>query len=107
MTRKCTIPRRFLFRCEICGNATYFGRRQFEKHFSEAKHVGGLKALGIPSSREFYEITSIAEALGLWNSLQGKKKRAAMATEEEVEDADGNIMSREMLQKMQMQGLFQ
>lgn len=94
------------FTCEICGNATYFGRRQFEKHFSEAKHVGGLKALGIPSSREFHEITGISEALGLWNTLQAKKKQAGGAAEEEVEDAEGNIMSRDMLTALQMQGVF-
>ncbi len=93
------------FTCEICGNATYFGRRQFEKHFSEAKHVGGLKALGISSSREFNEITGISEALGLWNTLQAKKK-AVGAAEEEVEDAEGNIMSREMLTALHMQGVF-
>ncbi len=94
------------FTCEICGNTTYFGRRQFEKHFLEAKHVGGLKALGISSSREFHEITGISEALGLWNTLQAKKKEAMGAAEEEVEDAEGNIMSREMLSALQMQGVF-
>ena len=93
------------FTCEICGNTTYYGRRQFEKHFLEVKHVSGLKALGIPSSREFHEITSISEALGLWKTIQAKKK-VKETVEEEVEDADGNIMSRAMLNQMQMQGLF-
>jgi hypothetical protein len=67
--------------------------------------VGGLKALGISSSREFNEITGISEALGLWNTLQAKKK-AVGAAEEEVEDAEGNIMSREMLTALHMQGVF-
>lgn len=93
------------FPCEICGNATYCGRRQFEKHFTEAKHVAGLRALGIPNSRQFYEITSISEALGLWNAIQGRKEKGA-TVEEEVEDEEGNIMSREMLTQMQMQGLL-
>ena len=93
------------FPCEICGNATYCGRREYEKHFTEPKHVGGLRALGITNSRQFYEITSISEALGLWNAIQGRKK-AGGAVEEEVEDAEGNIMSRDMLTQMQMQGLL-
>jgi splicing factor 3A subunit 3 len=79
------------FTCEICGNAVYWGRRQFEKHFTEAKHAAGMKALGIPNTRQFFEITSIADAVGLWNTLQAKKSRVTQT--EEIEDAEGNVHS--------------
>jgi hypothetical protein len=29
------------FPCEICGNYVYMGRRAFDKHFSEARHIYG------------------------------------------------------------------
>ena len=45
------------FKCEICGDYTYMGRRAFEKHFSEAQHIFGLKRLGITNSSMFREIT--------------------------------------------------
>lgn len=31
------------FPCEICGNFVYMGRRAFDKHFNEARHIYGLK----------------------------------------------------------------
>ena len=40
------------FRCEICGNASYWGRRAFERHFREWRHEGGMKALGITNSKK-------------------------------------------------------
>ena len=36
--------------CEICGNESYRGRRNFEMHFTEAKHSYGMKCLGIPNT---------------------------------------------------------
>ena len=36
--------------CEICGNESYRGRRNFEMHFAEAKHSYGMKCLGIPNT---------------------------------------------------------
>lgn len=35
------------FPCEICGNHVYLGRRNFDRHFREPRHVQGLKMLGI------------------------------------------------------------
>ena len=40
------------FKCEICGNATYFGRRAFDKHFQEWQHNYGMRCLGIPNVRK-------------------------------------------------------
>jgi len=41
------------FKCEICGNASYWGRRAFERHFKEWRHVNGMRALGIPNTKSF------------------------------------------------------
>jgi len=36
--------------CEICGNESYRGRKNFEMHFTDAKHSYGMKCLGIPNT---------------------------------------------------------
>lgn len=48
--------------CEICGGYVYMGRKAFERHFQEYRHAHGMKSLGIPNSRYFQDITSIADA---------------------------------------------
>merc|ERR1711991_1160907 len=35
------------YKCEICGNHTYWGHRDFDNHFQEARHVHGMKCLKI------------------------------------------------------------
>lgn len=51
------------FKCEICGNYSYWGRRAFERHFSEWRHSYGMKCLRIPNTVHFKDITSINDAL--------------------------------------------
>ena len=58
------------FSCQICGDLKYRGRREFERHFKESKHQQGMRALGIPNNKNFYEVTQIAEALALWTNIQ-------------------------------------
>ena len=41
------------YRCEICGNCSYWGRRDFEKHFSEWRHAFGMRCLKIPNTAHF------------------------------------------------------
>ena len=41
------------YKCEICGNYEYHGKRNFEKHFQEARHSYGMKCLGIPNTMHF------------------------------------------------------
>ena len=90
------------YTCEICGNASYWGRRQFEKHFMEPKHAAGMKALGIPNTRQFFEITSISEAVNLWKSIQEKQRESV----EEFEDAEGNIYDKKLFTDLQKQGML-
>ena len=81
------------FPCEICGNFVYMGRRAFDKHFSEGRHVYGLRCLGITNTSLFREITNIHDALQLWNKLQTDKKvEAGKQDVVQMEDAEGNVM---------------
>jgi splicing factor 3A subunit 3 len=51
------------YSCEICSNFTYRGRKNFERHFQEARHAFGMRALGLPNTKHFHEITKIADAV--------------------------------------------
>ena len=51
------------YKCEICGNTSYWGRRNFERHFQEYRHTFGMKCLGIPNTKHFNDITNINDAL--------------------------------------------
>ena len=82
------------FPCEICGNFVYMGRRAFDKHFNEARHIYGLKCLGITNTTLFREITGIEDALKLWDKIQRDKKVESSKGDGvvQMEDADGNVM---------------
>ncbi|KAL9112306.1 MAG: hypothetical protein Q9227_003424 [Pyrenula ochraceoflavens] len=100
------------FPCEICGNFVYMGRRAFEKHFSEARHIYGLKCLGVSGPGAggglFREITGIEEAVGLWEKI--KKERKDKDTKEEsivqMEDGEGNVMPERIYRDLQKQGIL-
>ncbi|KAF4633642.1 hypothetical protein G7Y89_g4474 [Cudoniella acicularis] len=96
------------FRCEICGNYVYMGRRAFDKHFNEARHIYGLKCLGITNTTLFREITDIADAEKLWEKIQRDKKKNK--TDEgsvvQMEDAEGNVMPEKVYYDLQKQGLL-
>ncbi|KAK9353423.1 hypothetical protein V1523DRAFT_411027 [Lipomyces doorenjongii] len=94
--------------CEICGNFVYMGRKAFDKHFMEARHVHGLRCLGIQNSALFREITSIQDALALWEKIK-KERRAQESMREqavEVEDDEGNVMSEKVYNDLKKQGLL-
>lgn len=96
------------FPCEICGNYVYMGRRAFEKHFSESRHVYGLKCLGITQTGLFREITRIEEAERLWEKIQ-REKRAKVEKGEgvvEMEDTEGNVMPERVYRDLEKQGLL-
>lgn len=95
--------------CEICGNFTYMGRRAFDKHFSESLHIYGLKCLGITSNTNlFREITSINEAIALWEQLEKdrKKERESRDNVVQMEDAEGNVMPERIYLDLQKQGIL-
>lgn len=94
--------------CEICGNFVYMGRKAFDKHFLEPRHIHGLRCLGVQNSILFREITSIQDALSLWNKIK-REKRAQESMQEqavEVEDDEGNVMSEKVYNDLKKQGLL-
>lgn len=95
------------YKCEICGNATYFGRRAFEKHFKEYQHLQGMKALGIPNTKEFFEVTTIEDARSLWQNLQTRERGGFRPDDdEEFEDERGNVYNRKTYMDLKRQGLI-
>ena len=99
------------FACEICGGATYRGRREYERHFRDARHAQGMRALGIPNTKEFFEVVRIDDARALWASLQARKRGnggggGGEADDEEVEDADGNVYDRRTYEDLKKQGVL-
>lgn len=100
------------FPCEICGNFVYMGRRAFDKHFSEARHVYGLKCLGVTGAGAgaglFREITNIEDALGLWEKIRREKKDRETKDEGivQMEDGEGNVMPERIYYDLQKQGIL-
>ena len=79
------------FKCEICGNYSYWGRRAFEKHFKEWRHQNGMRALGIPNNKNFYEVTKIEDALALYETLQVMVQSCEIASIDVVAFADTSV----------------
>ncbi|KAI1329847.1 hypothetical protein F5Y16DRAFT_364836 [Xylariaceae sp. FL0255] len=96
------------FPCEVCGNFVYMGRRAFDKHFNEARHIYGLKCLGITNTSLFRDITRIDEALRLWEKIQKDKKKDKIddGSVIQMEDAEGNVMPEKVYYDLQKQGLL-
>ena len=96
------------FPCKICGNFVYMGRRAFDKHFNEPRHIYGLKCLGITNTTLFREITGIEDALKLWDKITRDKKKEKTNVENivQMEDADGNVMPEKVYYDLQKQGLL-
>lgn len=84
------------FKCQICGNASYFGRKAFERHFADTRHAYGLKCLGIENSRDYFEITSIDKVIALHKHLvsQRTKGRWDAGTMQEFEDESGAVLDK-------------
>ncbi|KEF55131.1 uncharacterized protein A1O9_08784 [Exophiala aquamarina CBS 119918] len=101
------------FSCEICGNFVYMGRRAFDKHFSEARHIYGLKCLGITGSGTggltlFREITGIQDALNLWGKIRQEKREKDTKEDSvvQMEDGEGNVMPERIYLDLQKQGIL-
>lgn len=94
--------------CEICGNHTYMGRKAFDQHFFEWRHSNGMKALGIPNTKHFFQITRIQEAQALWDKLKQQSRTEQFRPEamEEFEDHLGNVYNRKTYEDLRRQGLI-
>ncbi|KMZ59769.1 Splicing factor 3A subunit 3, putative, expressed [Zostera marina] len=96
------------FKCEICGNHSYWGRRAFERHFKEWRHQHGMRCLNIPNNKNFNEITSIEESKKLWERIQARQgvNKWRPDLEEEYEDREGNIFNKKTYTDLVRQGLI-
>ncbi|KAF3933050.1 hypothetical protein ABW20_dc0107251 [Dactylellina cionopaga] len=96
------------YTCEVCGNFVYMGRRAFDKHFTEARHVHGLRCLGITNPAVFREITKIEDALAFNDKLKTDKKTAQHTQDNvvQMEDGEGNVMPEKVYYDLQKQGLL-
>lgn len=97
------------YKCEICGGASYWGRRAFEHHFQEWRHTYGMKCLRLPNTLQFKEITTIEDALQLHQKIleNEKKNEFRPEIEEEFEDNEGNVVNKKMFLDLQRQGLIE
>ncbi len=103
------------YKCQICGNYIYMGRKAFEKHFQEWRHAHGMRCLGIPNLRQFNEITQIEDVLAcrsflmlVWEKLKAESKwnNYQIETIEEFEDEEGNVFNKKTFDDLKRQGLI-
>jgi len=96
------------YRCEICSDHVYMGRKNFDRHFQESRHAFGMRALGLPNTKHFHEITRIEDALSLAEKLkqEGRHEIFENETMEELEDDDGNVYNRKTYEDLKKQGLI-
>ena len=94
--------------CEICGNESYRGRRNFEKHFTESRHAYGMRCLKIPNTKHFHGVIKIADAQELWGRLRQDIEGGQFDVdeEEEYEDSHGNVLNRAQYEDLARQGLL-
>jgi len=95
------------YKCEICGNYSYWGRRAFERHFQEWRHAFGMRCLKIPNTSHFKEITKIEDAITLYDKLKKDAEEQTFRPEQDVEceDIQGNVMSQRAFEDLRRQGL--
>ncbi|KAL4399087.1 Pre-mRNA-splicing factor Sap61 [Malassezia pachydermatis] len=96
------------YKCEICSDHVYKGRKVFEKHFQESRHAFGMRALGLPNSIQFRGVTRIQDAFALAEKLKQQKRVETVDEDDtiEVEDEQGNAYTRKTYDLLKRQGLL-
>jgi len=96
------------FKCEICGNMSYWGPRAYEKHFQEWRHSHGMKCLRLENTKEYMHVTKIKDALELSKKLKVLQTKDVWHDEimEECEDHEGNVMNKRTFMDLRAQGLI-
>ncbi|EGG18930.1 C2H2-type zinc finger-containing protein [Cavenderia fasciculata] len=90
------------YKCEICGNQSYWGRKAYEKHFTESRHAYGMSCIGVPNTVHFNHITKIKDAIELYKKIKDQNATAAFNAdrEEEYEDENGDVMNKKTYEMM-------
>jgi len=96
------------YKCQICGDMSYWGRKNFEMHFQQWRHAHGMACLGIPNTKHFQDVTQIEDAQALWRKMQQQEKVKEWRPdeEEEYEDDEGNVYNRKTFEDLKRQGLI-
>jgi len=96
------------YKCQICGDASYWGRQAYEKHFQERRHAYGMRCLGVPNTKQFHDITIIDDAVALWEKIKKEEHTLTWRpeAEEEFEDSEGNVFNRRTYEDLKRQGLL-
>ncbi|KAH7474850.1 Splicing factor SF3a60-like protein [Phytophthora ramorum] len=96
------------FKCEICGNHSYWGRRAFDRHFQEWRHAFGMRCLKIPNTKHFHDITLMRDAIQLYEKLKDQIDTEVWnaSNEEEFEDSEGNVLNKKTYEDLARQGLL-
>lgn len=96
------------YKCQICGDQSYWGRRAFDRHFQEWKHAYGMRCLGIPNTKHFHDITQIDDAVALYAKIKAEISVGQFQgdQEEEFEDTHGNVLNRRTYEDLARQGLL-
>jgi splicing factor 3A subunit 3 len=96
------------YKCEICGNQSYWGRRNFDRHFQEWRHAHGMRCLGVPNTKHFHDITLIEDVLTLYEKIKADlaNEQFVLERHEEFEDSQGNVLDRKTYEDLARQGLL-
>jgi splicing factor 3A subunit 3 len=96
------------YKCEVCGNQSYWGRRNFDRHFQEWRHAHGMRCLGVPNTKHFHDITLIEDVLSLYAKIKDTLVSDQFIGEvhEEFEDSEGNVLNRRTYEDLARQGLL-
>ena len=97
------------YRCEICGDLEYHGRNRFRQHFQEPRHIRGLRMLGVSKSfSDYKDLSTIKGVTTLLDKMEKQERQTVRFKEssDEVEDSEGNILSRKTYEQLKKQGLL-
>ncbi|KAF8380053.1 hypothetical protein HHK36_027523 [Tetracentron sinense] len=104
------------FKCEICGNHSYWGHRAFERHFKEWCYQHGMRCLDLLMRTDLLSPKDISpvllywplEAKVLWERIQEQQgvNKWHPELEEEYEDKEGNIYNKKTYTDPQRPGLI-
>nr|CCC91030.1 unnamed protein product [Trypanosoma congolense IL3000] len=96
------------FYCEVCGGTVYVGPKVFKEHFGAERHSEGLRRLGVTMNLRSYEgLSSIRKVIEMRDRVVGSgrslRKRIHVDQEdEEMQDAQGNVITAGAYRRFQM-----
>ncbi|KAH9579796.1 SF3A3 domain [Trypanosoma melophagium] len=94
--------------CEVCGDTVYIGPKAFREHFGAERHAEGLRRLGVTHHLRDYEgISSIRMVIAMRDKVMGgttgfRKRLHEDQEEEEMQDAQGNVITAGAYRRFQI-----